>query len=251
MADASDWQAGIDPAATALFLDCDGTLLGFEDKPGDVVADDELRRLLEMLVSATDGALALVSGRKIEDLDRIMAPLVLAAGGTHGAELRWPDGRSEAMDAEALAQVRPLVEAFVFDQQGLALEDKGAALCIHYRLAPERENEVVRFLQDAVTGPDLMVQHGKMVAEVKSSRSSKGNAIETFMQAAPFAGRVPLFVGDDLTDEHGFERVNTLGGVSIKVGDESEATVARYRLAGVPEVRDFLKTLCRSARANC
>ena len=247
MAEAHDWQAWIDPAKTALFLDVDGTLLGFKERPGDVVADGGLRETLEKLRAATDGALALISGRTVEDLDRIMAPLVLSAGGTHGAEMRWPDGRCEAMDAAALSQLRPLVRAFVDARKGLVLEDKGAALAVHFRQAPMREDEISRFLEDAVAGQGLMVQHGKMVADVKSSRGSKGKAIEMFMEAAPFAGRVPLFIGDDLTDEHGFDSVNALDGVSIKVGDENEPTIARHRLAGVSEVRTFLNKLCHSA----
>ena len=246
MAEALDWQGGVDPARTALFLDVDGTLLGFKERPQDVVADDELRAALGTLRDRTGGALALISGRMIEDLDRIMAPLVLAAGGTHGADMRWPDGRREAMDAAALAQVRPLARAFVDAREGLVLEDKGAALAVHFRRVPTREAEVGRFLEDTVAGLDLMVQHGKMVAEVKSKRSSKGSAITTFMETAPFAGRVPLFIGDDLTDEHGFESVNALGGVSIKVGHEHEPTIARHRLAGVSNVRSFLNTLCLS-----
>ena len=250
MADAIDWQAVIDPTKVALFLDVDGTLLGFKEKPGDVVADDELRHLLGTLVVKTDGALALVSGRRIDDLDRIMAPLVLAAGGTHGAELRWPDGRREDAAAVALSEVRPLAQNFVLNRAGVALEDKGAALAIHFRQAPMREGEVARFLEDVVSGHDLMVQHGKMVAEVKSSRSSKGKAIELFMATPPFAGRTPLFIGDDLTDEHGFESVNALGGVSIKVGDESEPTVASHRLEGVSDVRAFLTTVARQGCAG-
>ena len=247
MAETLDWQDGIDPVRTALFLDVDGTLLGFKDRHQDVVADDELRRVLRALHAETNGALALISGRQVEDLDRIMAPLVLAVGATHGADMRWPDGRREAMDAGALAHVRPLALAFVAARDGLVLEDKGAALAVHFRQVPMREGEVGRFLEDAVLGRDLMVQHGKMVAEVKSSRSSKGKAIAMFMEAAPFAGRVPLFIGDDLTDEHGFESVNALNGVSIKVGGEGEPTIARHRLADVGEVRAFLKSLCHSS----
>ena len=248
MGDTLDWQDEIDPARTALFLDVDGTLLGFKERPEDVVADDELRGALEMLRDRTDGALALISGRQIEDLDRIMTPLVLAAGGTHGADMRWPDGRREAMDAAALARVRPLVRAFVDAREGLVLEDKGAALAVHFRRVPMREGEVGRFLEDTVHGLDLMVQHGKMVAEVKSSRSSKGTAIATFMESAPFVGRVPLFIGDDLTDEHGFESVNACGGMSVKVGGKGEPTIARHRLADVSEVRALLNTLCRTSQ---
>ena len=250
MAEALDWQGEIDPARTALFLDVDGTLLGFKERPQDVVADDELRTVLATLRHAAEGALALISGRMVDDLDRIMEPLVLAAGGTHGADMRWPNGRREAVDAAALAQVRPLARAFVEAREGLVLEDKGAAFAVHFRSVPMREDEVGRFLEDAVAGSDLMVQHGKMVAEVKSNRSSKGSAISTFMKTEPFAGRRPLFIGDDLTDEHGFASVNALGGVSIKVGHEDEPTIAHHRLAGVPEVRSFLNTLAMRGERN-
>ena len=251
MAETDDWQAGVDPKRTALFLDVDGTLLGFKPRPEDVVADGELRALLGTLDKATSGAVALISGRMVEDLDRIMAPVVLAAGGTHGADLRWPGGRRAVVAVKTLAEVRPRVEAFVAAREGLMLEDKGAALAVHFRHAPQREAEIRRFLDETVGDLELMVQHGKMVAEVKSRFSSKGKAIERFMEAPPFAGRMPLFIGDDLTDEHGFASVNALGGLSVKVGDESEPTVARRRLANVAGVRAFLTAMCRSADEIC
>ena len=236
----SDWRTTIDPSKVALFLDVDGTLLGFKDRPEDVVADEALRDTLVRLRAKTGGALALVSGRTLSDLDRIMAPLVFTAGATHGADMRWPDGRSEAMGAEALAQVRPVVEAFVAARKGLRLEDKGAALAVHFRQVPAREDEVGQYLDTAVAGHDLMIQRGKMVAEVKSSLSSKGKAIEQLMGIDPFAGRVAMFIGDDLTDEHGFASINALDGISIKVGSPHEKTIARFRLDDVPAVRVLL-----------
>ena len=190
--------------------------------------------------------MALVSGRAIGDLDRIVAPLVLPAGGVHGSDLRFADGRRETADAAALADVREAATTFVAAHAGLRLEDKGATLAIHYRQAPALADAVRNFLDETVTGDDLMIQHGKMVAEVKSRHGDKGTAIVTLMATAPFAGRTPLFMGDDLTDEHGLAAVNTLGGWSIKVGDASEPTVARHRLATVEAVRLFLATLCRS-----
>ena len=233
---------GLRAETSAVFLDVDGTLLGFKDHPDAVVADPALRALLAQLSAATGGATALVSGRTIADLDRIMAPLVLAAGGTHGAELRFADGRRAAVMDAALAAVRAAVTVFAAGRTGLMMEDKGAALAIHYRHAPEMEDAVRRFLAATVGEGDLMIQHGKLVAEVKSRGNSKGTAVTALMASPPFAGRRPLFIGDDLTDEHGFAAVNALGGVSVKVG--AGETTAGERLAGVVEVRAFLAAFC-------
>lgn len=244
--DGAGWWSGIVPAATALFLDVDGTLLGFKERPEDVLADPPLIDLLRRLRTLFGGAVALVSGRMISDLDRIVAPLTLPAGGIHGADLRFADGRRETFEGAALADVRDKARGFVEAHPGLRLEDKGATIAIHYRQAPERADEVRRFLDHAIAGHDLMVQHGKMVAEVKSSGCHKGMAIATLMQTVPFTGRVPLFMGDDLTDEHGFETVNGLGGITVKVGGAAEKTVARHRLVDTHAVRVFLQIICRS-----
>ena len=235
---------GLSAGRTAVFLDVDGTLLGFKDHPDDVVADPPLRRLLERLHDAAGGALALVSGRTIADLDRIMAPLVLPAAGTHGAELRFADGRREAVAGAALDDVQPALAAFVAAHPGTLLENKGAAIAVHYRRAPDLHDRIVGLLEGAVARDDLMIQRGKMVAEIKHRATNKGTAIATMMAGAPFAGRLPLFIGDDLTDEHGFDTVNRLGGMSIKVGEGQ--TTAHQRLADVECVRAFLEDLSGS-----
>ena len=246
VADDTHWQDAIQPDTTAFFLDVDGTLLGFKDRPEDVVADAELLSLLRRLEHAAGGALALVSGRMISDLDRIVAPLVLPVGGVHGAELRFADGRRDALDGEALTDVLAAAQAFVEVRPGLRLESKGGStFAIHYRAAPDRKDEIATFLDEAVADRDLMVQHGKMVAEIKSSRCHKGLAIAALMDTDPFAGRVPLFIGDDLTDEHGFETVVALDGLAIKVGDASEPTIAPYRVVDVIAVRALLERICR------
>lgn len=242
-----EWWTTIDPARTAFFLDVDGTLLGFKSRPEDVLADPDLLDLLERLRDAAGGALALVSGRKIADLDRIMAPLHLPAGGVHGAEIRFADQRRESFDNAALGKIRDAARDFVEANDGLRLEDKGATIAIHYRQAPSLAGPVRSFLEAAIVEPDLMVQHGKMVAEVKSIRCHKGLAIATLMREPPFVGRRPLFIGDDLTDEYGFATVNELEGISIKVAPSDERTVARYTLADLKEVRDFLYSACRTA----
>ncbi len=238
------WWDAIVPARTAFFLDVDGTLLGFQDQPQDVVADPALLRVLERLRDAAGGALALVSGRMIADLDRIMAPLTLPAGGVHGAELRFADGLQEMGGGTCIPALRAEAEAYA-ERCGLWVEAKGeTTFALHYRRAPERESEVLAFLDRLVAGHDLMVQAGKMVAEVKPADLDKGTAIARLMGTTPFAGRVPVFIGDDLTDEHGFKTALALGGLAIKVGDGS--TRASRRLADTDAVRAFLGHLCRS-----
>lgn len=247
--DANDWRMAIRPAETAFFLDVDGTLLGFKERPEDVVADAELHDLLRRLRALASDAVALVSGRTVEDLDRIMSPLVLPAGGVHGADLRFADGRRETIEGDALTEVREQTQVFVAAHEGLRFEDKGGTtFALHYRQAPDLADEVARFLDGVIEGRDLMVQHGKMVAEVKPKSCHKGIAIETLMREPPFAGRMPFFLGDDLTDEHGFETVNGFGGVSVKVG--AGETIAQHRLAGTDEVRDLLANICRSGEGQ-
>ena len=243
-----DWWDAVAPARTAFFLDVDGTLLGFKDHPDDVVADPALLRLLKRLRAGAGGALALVSGRMITDLDRIVAPLILSAGGVHGAELRFADGREELGGGNHLPALRAEAEAYA-ERGGLWLESKGrTTFAIHYRRAPEREDDVLAFLDSLVAGHDLMVQPGKMVAEVKPAKLDKGTAIGRLMEHAPFAGRVPLFMGDDLTDEHGFRAVLAVGGIAIKVGEG--ATIAPKRLADTDAVRAFLDYICQKINAD-
>ncbi len=239
------WWREIDPRTTAFFLDVDGTLLGFKERPEDVVADAELLDLLRALRRKADDAVALVSGRLISDLDRIVAPLVLPAGGVHGAELRFADGRREAAAGTATTEVREAAARFVAERPGLRLEDKGGvAIALHYRQAPERADELRAFLDGAVTDSGLTIQHGKMVAEVKPAGVHKGKAIEALLATQPFEGRLPLFMGDDLTDEYGFETVGELGGIAIKVGGMDEATCAQFRLADTSAVRNLLVCIC-------
>ncbi len=237
-------RPSLSPRTLAVFLDVDGTLLGFKNDPGEVVADPELRDLLIRLRVATAGALALNSGRTIADLDRIMSPIVLPAAGTHGAELRLANGQTERTGSSALDMVRDELRAFVDAHPGAMLEDKGAAVGMHYRHAPGIARALSLFLDELLPRHGLAVQHGKMVADVKSPASSKGGAIKALMATPPFAGRSPLFVGDDLTDETGFETVNAMGGVSIKVGEGE--TCAGKRLAGVAEVRAYLAALSQA-----
>jgi len=231
------------PAAHwALFLDIDGTLLTHAETPDAVYVDDALRALLERLQRFCGGALALVSGRAVDDVDALFEPLVLPVAGQHGVERRDLSGRLHRLPfPEAhLRQVAQRFAAFKARHPGVVFEDKGHNLALHFRLAPQLEREVRTLVEHAVAdlGEDFELQAGKMVVELKPSGHDKGSAIEAFMAEAPFAGRRPVFIGDDQTDEYGFATVQRLGGHAVKVGEGE--TVADWRLADVGAVRSWL-----------
>jgi trehalose 6-phosphate phosphatase len=230
-------------ARWALFLDVDGTLLEIAQHPDAVRAGPRLTRLLAAACRSLDGALALVSGRSIASLDRIFAPLSLPAAGLHGLERRDARGRVHypVGYAARIAAARGGLLEFVQSRPGLLLEDKGAALALHYRGAPALEGECRRRIElaCAAAGEDFHVQHGKMVFELKPSGSDKGTAVADFMRETPFLGRRPVFVGDDVTDEDGFRAVNALGGLSIRVGTGA-GSAARIVVADVAAVIDWL-----------
>ena len=227
----------------ALFLDVDGTLLEIAATPAAVRVPERAVRILTALKQRLSGAIALVSGRRIDELDRLFAPLQLAAAGVHGAERRDAVGHmQQSADAQALAPARRLLAEWCAGHPGALLEDKGTALALHYRAAPQLKAPARSVVAEALAKltPGFHVQEGKKVLEIKTGSASKGHAIEAFMQEAPFSGRVPVFVGDDLTDEDGFAVVNRRGGHSIAVGRDAR-THARFHLAGERDVLDWLE----------
>jgi trehalose 6-phosphate phosphatase len=226
----------------AFFLDVDGTLLEIRPRPEDVVADASLRDSLSRLETRCGGALAVVSGRRIDDVDRIFAPLNFITAGLHGAELRFFDGTRIVAPSAVMDIARPKLHAFVAALEGLRLEDKGATLAVHFRQRPELEAAVLEFLRP-LARDGLAVQKGKMVAELKEVRYDKGKAIEALLAVEPFVGRTPVFVGDDLTDETGFAVVNAHGGYSVRVGADGAMTRARFRLIDPAELRRGLAVL--------
>ena len=232
------WDSG-----WALFLDVDGTLVDIERHPDEVRAEPALRQSLASAATALGGALALVSGRSIASLDRIFTPLTLPAAGLHGLERRDAAGRVHYPSgyAERIAAARAGLLGFVQSEAGLLLEDKGAALALHFRNAPELEDACRQNMETArrTAGEDFHVQQGKMVLELKPSGHDKGTAIQAFMGETPFAGRQPVFIGDDLTDEDGFRAVNRLGGLSVRVGAHPD-TAARIVADSVAEIRQWL-----------
>lgn len=227
----------------AFFFDVDGTLLEIVAEPAAVIADQELLDLLAELFGRTDGAVALVSGRALADLDRIFAPLVLPAAALHGGEIRFPDGRYKAAPAIVMDHARLPIRRFVAEHPGLMLEDKGATLAVHFRRRPELASTVIAFLNSFGAGDEIAVQEGKLVAELKPVSFSKGTAIAAFMERPPFKGRKAAFFGDDLTDESGFAFVNKVDGLSVRVGAVEVPTEARAHFIDPPALRRHLRAL--------
>jgi len=227
-----------------LFLDVDGTLLDFAATPGAVVVEAPLLALLEKLRRAADGALALVSGRTIVDLDRLFSPLKLPAAGTHGCERRDAQGNTLVAKVvrEQLDALRSTLGEIVARNPGLLLEDKGAALALHFLQAPQLERELRAevALLAAPLVPEFALLNGHAVIEIKPALHTKESAIDGFLAEAPFIGRKPAFLGDDITDYAGFNAVRRAGGLAIAVGPR---VTAEWRLPGPKAVRHWLEQL--------
>ncbi|MEE9180522.1 MAG: trehalose-phosphatase [Vicinamibacteria bacterium] len=230
----------------ALFLDVDGTLLDFVVNPDELIANPTLIDLLGELYRLTEGAVALVSGRTIASVDAIFEPLRLPIAGLHGHERRDALGRThgtptQSVEERFLSAARQKFNELVGQHHGSFVEDKGAAIALHYRLAPSAAADVEKLAGEfEMQLPEsLCVQRGKMVVEIRVCNHSKGSAIEAFMSEPPFKDRRPVFVGDDATDEYGFQWVNEHRGLSIKVGPDSSS--ARFRFECVEEVVGWLE----------
>jgi trehalose 6-phosphate phosphatase len=224
----------------ALFLDFDGTMVDIAPQPHAVHVPEPLLEVLVRLGDQLGGAVAVISGRPIEQIDDLLAPLRLATAGVHGAERRGADGTVTLLDTHPLDRVEETARALAARHPGLLVETKRGSLALHYRMAPELEDVVLLAMQEAVeASPGVALLRGKMVAEAKPGGASKGSAIEQFLAEPPFRGRRPVFIGDDVTDEAGFLTVQELGGVGIKVGQG--ATAALGRLADPPALRRELE----------
>ena len=239
----SDW---------ALFLDVDGTIIDIASRPEDVVVQPRLQATLLRLRERLGGALALVSGRSIATLDVLFAPLGLDAAGLHGLEVRI-NGELQAQDASA-GNMRGIVNYLrleTADWDGVIVEDKGATVALHYRLAPERRDGVEKLLGQALAmlGPAYRMQSGKFVYEILPAATDKAAAIRDFMRHAPYLGRQPIFAGDDDTDDCAFAMVNDSGGLSIGVGPRGQP-LARLRLMSPVIMRRWLEGLAGDLAAS-
>lgn len=236
----------------ALFADVDGTLLPFAPHPDAARPAPGLIDTLQAVAAALDGALALVSGRPIDDLDRLLRGLRVALAGGHGLERRRADGwRSERPSVpDGLSVLHRAFDRFHLAHPETIVENKRYAVALHYRQAPHLADAVAAVAEHALSraGDDIALMRGNMVIEAKGNSADKGAAVRAFMAEAPFRGRTPVFVGDDVTDEDGFAAVNDMGGYAVIVGDR-EPTAARYRLATVEAVHDWLTAIGRRAAA--
>ena len=227
--------------SSALFLDFDGTLVDLAPKPEDVIVPAGLVGTLKALHEYLGGALALISGRPIEQIDSFLAPLHLPVAGVHGTERRSAHGRMSLMATHPLLQVEEAAAALAMKHPRLRVENKRGSVALHYRQAPELETLCLQTMQAAVEdSPGLTLLRGKMVVEAKPGGASKGHAIEAFLQEPPFAGRAPVFVGDDFTDEVGFVTVQRMRGLGIKIGEGT--SVAYQRVDSPAALRDQLQS---------
>ncbi|RYF84085.1 MAG: trehalose-phosphatase [Comamonadaceae bacterium] len=224
----------------ALFLDFDGTLVAIAETPEAVKVPDAMVPLLIELHDLLDGALAVVSGRPIDVLDRFLAPLRLPTAGEHGAQRRDAEGALHEAPRADLSGVLDAANGLAARHTGLLVERKHAAVALHYRLAPQLEDLCLDVMGEAVgTDPALDLIHGKCVVEIKPAGVNKGIAIDAFLKEAPFEGRRPFFAGDDTTDESGFAVVQAHGGLGYKVGDGGSR--AQMRLESPRAVLDWLQ----------
>lgn len=223
-----------------LFLDLDGTLAPIEARPGDVGPDQERTLLLRRAADALEGRIAVVSGRSLHEIDRILDGSVASAAGLHGLERRSPGGSVHAaVPAPLLERARTEAAAFTDARPGLLLEDKGLSVAIHFRSAPSLRDETETFAMRLADATGLSLQAGKMVFELRTPGFDKGDVVRAFMTEAPFRGGIPIFVGDDLTDEHAFAAASELGGAGILVGPPRQ-THARHGLRDVDHVLAWL-----------
>ena len=234
-----------------MFLDFDGCIVDIAPSPEAVEVPGCLSSLLVKLREALDGAVAIVTGRPIEQIDGFLGTAVPAVAGLHGLERRTADGGivRPSLPRDDLYAVRALLEEFAAKRPGVLLEDKKYTVALHYRLAPSLRDDCRDVLNAALkdTPQGWQVIEGKFVFEIRPCEHNKGTAIEAFMGEAPFLGRTPVFCGDDITDEDGFEVVNARGGVSIRVG-KGAATRAAAQVDTVGELLDWLTRVPGASR---
>ncbi len=223
----------MDLARTAIFLDLDGVLAPIVARPGDVGPDPARRAVLGRLVAATGGRVAVISGRALADLDRILEGVVTAVGAVHGLVRRAADGTvHSAPPAAGMEEAMGAISLFAEGRDGLLVERKGVAVALHSRGAPDLSGACRELAERLAARLDLQIQHGDHVVELRGPGPDKGAALRAFMGEGPFHGYAPLFVGDDLTDEAGFRAAQDFGGEAVIVGAR-RPTVATHALTDV------------------
>ncbi|HEY5713676.1 MAG TPA: trehalose-phosphatase [Allosphingosinicella sp.] len=225
----------------ALFLDFDGTLVDLAETPDSIRVSPALEPMLRRLQRRLGGRLAIVSGRSLADLESHLPNAGIAFSGSHGLELRLPGGSALPLSVPAgLDDARDKVRNFAASLTGLLVEEKPAGIALHYRRAPASGARVEAFMERLARRHGFSAQRGKMVVELIPLGATKGDALRAFMTEPDFAGARPVFVGDDLTDEHGFTAAAALGGAGVLVG-AARPTAALYGLVSVAAVADWLE----------
>ena len=231
-------------ATHSLLLDFDGTLVEIADRPEAVVVDAALVALLGRLTEAFDGRLAIVSGRSVAQIEGFLGSAARVVIGSHGAELKLGERRIAPDRPPALIAAERELTVALGPRQGIVIEIKSHGVAVHYRMASRDEADVIertarRIAQRYAGSEGLVLQEGKMMIELRTGGHDKGSGIATLLTHAPFAGHLPVFIGDDVTDEAGFAAVTPAGGIGVLVGPD-RATAARYRLDDVAAVRRWL-----------
>jgi trehalose 6-phosphate phosphatase len=229
----------------AILLDIDGTLLDLAPTPREVWVPPGLARTLNGLLEKTAGALALVSGRSLNDIDLIFAPEQFPAVGGHGAEMRISaDNESVATHAPPMdKELKRRLAAIARLSPGILLEDKGYSLALHYRLAPHAEKaiyEAIALIRADLPNAPIELMPGKCVYEIKHSGFNKATGVLELMAHEPFRGRRPIFIGDDVTDESVFALMPDLGGLAFSVGRRAMGVADHF-----DEPRDVRQWLAR------
>lgn len=234
-----------DPRSVALFLDLDGTLFDITAVPADVSAPAGLSDTLAYLQRTLGGAVAILTGRKIDEVDRLLAPVRTPAAGVHGAELRLqPNGKIEVNSALVPEFLVRAVDRLASSIPGVLVEHKGVAITVHYRAVPAMEPVLETELRGLLDAHDtrLVLSHGRRVLELMPQASSKATALKRLMQEPPFRGRCPVMIGDDLPDEAALATAVTLGGTALKVAGE-HFRGGEFDFAGPKQVRRWLEDL--------
>lgn len=245
----SEAPPSLDLNTTALFLDLDGTLAPIEDRPELVIADPARTEVLTALDRLLDGRVAVLSGRQIHEVDRILEGAVTHVGGQHGLERRLAGGALQSTPPHhGLEDAAQAMESLARAQFGLLVERKSAAVALHYRAKPECGPAVVDLAHRLAQTHHLEVQEGRMVAELRTPGPNKGDALEVFMATPPFAGARPVMIGDDLTDESAFAAAIGLGGDAILVGPPRPSH-ARWRLPTPAALLSWLAEATSASRS--
>ena len=233
----------------ALFLDFDGTLVELEEHPDAVVVDARLAALVRRLAEALDGRVAIVSGRPVESIRAMFGDPPFAISGSHGLEVAWPDGRHDRAERPAaLDRIVERMHSFATATRGVLVEEKPLGAALHYRAVPAAEAAAQAIAAALAADAGLHLQTGKMMIEVRVPGADKGTALATLMRSPAMAGRTPVFLGDDDTDEPAMVAARDLGGDGILIG-APRATAARWRLDDVAATLSWLEAATESLAA--